>query len=73
MGRSYIGPSFLTFAGARFTVTLDSIFLYPELPIAVMTRSLASFTAWSGRPTSVNCMEPDAAHTSISTVWALTP
>ena len=33
---------------------LDSIFLKPEFPIAVETRSFASFTAWSGNPTSVN-------------------
>ena len=51
----------------------DSIFLNPELAIAVDTRSFASFTAWSGRPTIVNCGAPSDAHTSISTVWALTP
>ena len=51
----------------------DSIFLKPELAIAVDTRSFASFTAWSGRPTIVNCGAPSDAHTSISTVCASTP
>ena len=52
---------------------LDSIFLKPEFPIAVETRSFASFTAWSGNPTIVNCGAPSDAQTSISTVRASTP
>ena len=51
----------------------DSIFLKPEFPMAVDTRSFASFTAWSGRPTIVNCGEPSDEQTSISTVRASTP
>ena len=45
----------------------------PEFEMAVETRSFASFTAVSGRPTIANCGDPLEAHTSISTVRARTP
>ena len=74
MGRSYIAPSFLTSAGARFTVTSYSCFSEkPELPIAVGMRSFASLTAASGRPTMANELVPSDASTSISTSLASTP
>ena len=74
MGRSYMGPSLRTSAGARLTVMAYSSFeRKPEFLSAVDTRSFASFTAWSGRPTIANELVDFAELTSISTVDASTP
>ena len=51
MGRSYAGPSFLRSAGARLTVMRRIGNSQPELRIAARTRSRASWTALSARPT----------------------
>ena len=74
MGRSYIGPSLRTSAGARFTVTANSSRDFqPEFLSAVVTRSFASRTAASGRPTIVNELVDLTEYTSISTALASTP
>ena len=51
MGRSYWVPAFFTLAGARLTVMRLTGKLSPEFFAAARTRSRASFTAASGRPT----------------------
>ena len=51
MGRSKLGPSFFTSAGARLIVVRPKVKLKPELVSAVITRSRDSFTAASGKPT----------------------
>ena len=50
MGRSKLGPSFFTSAGARLMVVRPKVKLNPELISAVITRSRDSFTAASGKP-----------------------
>src|SRR5437763_399202 len=67
IGRSKLGPSFLMSAGARFTVVRPRGQKYPLLEIAVVTRSLLSLTAASGKPTTTMTGLPPAALTSIST------
>lgn len=67
IGRSKLGPSFFKSAGARFTVVRDLDQRKPLLAMAVVTRSLLSRTAASGRPTSTIAGSPDPALTSIST------
>ena len=52
MGRSYAGPSFLRSAGARLAVMRRIGNSQPELRMAARTRSRASWTALSGRPTT---------------------
>ena len=52
IGRSKCVPAFLISAGARFTVIRLAGKSKPELRTAATTRSLASFTAASGRPTT---------------------
>ena len=51
IGRSYSVPDFFTLAGARFTVIRLTGNLKPLFFTAARTRSRASFTAMSGRPT----------------------
>ena len=63
MGRSYDGPALRVSAGARFTVIRRMGNSQPEFLMAARTRSLASWTAVSGRPT----MEKDGSPGEIST------
>ena len=58
MGRSKLGPSFFTSAGARLMVVRPMGNLKPELASAVVTRSRDSFTAASGRPTMTMMVSP---------------
>ena len=51
IGRSKDEPSFLTSAGARFTVMRSPGNSKPAFLIAARTLSLLSFTAVSGNPT----------------------
>ena len=51
IGRSKNVPFFLTSAGAKFIIILPKGKVYPELTIAALTLSLASFTDVSGSPT----------------------
>ena len=51
MGRSYWDPAFFTLAGAKFTVIRLVGKCRPLFLAAARTRSRASFTAASGRPT----------------------
>ena len=58
MGRSKLGPSFFTSAGARLMVVRPKVKLKPELMSAVITRSRDSFTAASGSPTMTMMVSP---------------
>ena len=51
MGRSKWVPAFFWLAGARFTVIRELGKVRPEFLAAARTRSRASFTAASGKPT----------------------
>src|SRR3984957_16208018 len=73
MGRSKLGPSFLTSAGARLMVVLPIGNLNPELVSAVETRSRDSLTAASGRPTMTIMVSPQPELTSTSTGKASIP
>src|SRR5436190_21363965 len=73
MGRSKLGPSFLTSAGARLMVVRPMGGLKPEFEIAVMTRSRDSFTAVSGKPTITMSVSPQPTLTSTSTGNAWMP
>ena len=73
MGRSKLGPSFFTSAGARLMVVRPIGNLKPELVSAVVTRSRDSFTAASGRPTMTISVSPQPALTSTSTGYASMP
>ena len=74
MGRSYDGPSFGKSAGARFTVIRLAGKSAPLFLMAERTRSFASSTALSGRPTMVkDGREPDEMSTSTSTGTASKP
>ena len=73
MGRSKLGPSFFTSAGARLMVVRPMGNLKPELVSAVVTRSRDSFTAASGRPTMTMTVSPQPALTSTSTGYASMP
>ena len=55
-------------AGAKFTVIRWFEKLYPELRIADLTRSLASCTGFSGRPTTLKAVSPWLMSTSTSTI-----
>ncbi len=66
MARSKPGPALRSDAGARLTVTRRAGNSKPELRIAAWTRSRASRTARSPRPTIVNVGSP--ARRSTSTV-----
>src|ERR1017187_3500895 len=67
IGKSKVGPSFFTSAGARLMVVRPIGNLKPELLRAVVTRSRDSFTAASGRPTMTISVSPQPALTSTST------
>src|SRR5688572_5245514 len=73
MGRSKLGASFLTSAGARLMVVRPRGFLKPELVSAVLTRSRDSFTAASGKPTITITLSPQPELTSTSTGKASMP
>src|SRR3989442_1519045 len=73
IGRSKLGPSFFTSAGARLIVVRPIGNLKPELVIAVLTRSRDSFTAASGSPTIMTLVSPQPALTSTSMEYASMP
>ena len=75
IGRSKLGPSLRTSAGARLMVILCPYGQRnPLLQMAEVTRSLLSLTAVSGRPTTaILSVLPHPAWTSISTSKASTP
>src|SRR5262245_57423903 len=73
MGRSKLGPSFFTSAGARLMVVRPIGNLKPELDKAVLTRSRDSFTAASGNPTMTTTVSPHPALTSTSIGYASMP
>ena len=67
MGRSYTVPPFRRSAGARFTVIRDTGKSKPLDFTAERTRSRASFTAASGRPTTSKAgRPPDRAHSAVT-------
>src|ERR1017187_4432351 len=73
IGKSKVGPSFFTSAGARLMVVRPIGNLKPELLRAVVTRSRDSFTAASGSPTMTISVSPQPALTSTSTGYASMP
>src|SRR5690349_17183001 len=73
MGRSKLGPSFFTSAGARLIVVRPNVNVNPELISAVITRSRDSFTAASGNPTIIMIVSPYPAFTSTSIGYASIP
>ena len=73
MGRSKAGPSFLTSAGARLTVSRAMGMVKPELTMAAPTRSRLSLMDASGRPMISRDGMPLAAKTSTVTGKPLTP
>ncbi|OPZ80799.1 MAG: hypothetical protein BWY76_03247 [bacterium ADurb.Bin429] len=74
MGRSKLGPSLRTSAGARFT-TMRKVEgnLNCELRVATRTRSPASRTAVSGKPTMRYFASPGAVSTCTCTEKASMP
>src|SRR5205085_5765634 len=72
-GRSKAGPTLRRYAGARFTVIRFNGNSKPELTMAARTRSRASRTALSARPTTVNAGRPRRMSASTQTRRALTP
>jgi hypothetical protein len=73
IGKSKLGPSFFTSAGARLIVLRPMGNLKPELVRAVLTRSRDSFTAASGKPTMTTIVSPHPELTSTSTGKASMP
>ena len=73
IGRSYSGPSFFISAGAKFTVIRWAGYSYPLFFSALRTRSLASLTAASGRPTSSNAGRPPEISISTDTGYPTMP
>src|SRR5580658_3853322 len=73
MGRSKLGPSLRTSAGARLMVVRPMGNLNPEFVSAVETRSRDSFTATSGNPTMTTTVSPQPEFTSTSTGKASMP
>ena len=72
-GRSNAGPTLRRYAGARLTVMRRSGNSKPEFCSAERTRSRASRTALSARPTTVNAGRPTRMSASTQTRCALTP
>ena len=72
-GQVVRGPSFLRSAGARFTVMRRMGNSQPELRTAARTRSRDSWTAVSGRPTTVKAGRPEAISASTSTMTPCMP
>jgi hypothetical protein len=66
IGKSKLGPSFFTSAGARLIVVRPIGNLKPELFRAVLTRSRDSLTAASGNPTITTIVSPQPEFTSTS-------
>ena len=73
MAKSRPAPSFLIFAGARFTVIFFTGKWNPLFLSAARTRSRLSRTVASGSPTIENWGRPDEMSTSTSTRCASTP
>ena len=67
IGRSYTVPAFFRSAGAKFTVTRLTGKSRPQFFTEARTRSRASFTAASGRPTRSNCGSPPERKISAET------
>ena len=67
MGKSYTVPAFFLSAGARFTVMRLTGKEKPLFFMAALTRSRASFTAASGRPTISKPGRPLEIYTSTAT------
>ena len=58
-------PDFFTWAGARLTVMRLTGKVKPQFLMAALTRSLASLTAASGRPTTLKAGSPlDRSHSA---------
>jgi hypothetical protein len=72
-GRSSDAPTFRNPAGARLTVTTPDGREKPLFRSADRTRSRASRTLGSGRPTIVNAGRPDETSTSTSRTRASIP
>jgi hypothetical protein len=70
MGRSYDGPAFFRSAGARFTGMRRIGNSQPLFRRAARTRSFASWTAVSGRPTMLKAGKPGEMSTS---TWTMRP
>ena len=73
MGRSYTVPAFFWPAGARFTVMRLTGNLAPQFFTAARTRSRASRTAASGRPTMSKAGSPPERKHSALTSYPATP
>ena len=73
MGSSKVAPSFFKSAGARFTVMRFCGSMKPQFFSADTTRTLDSFTAPSGSPTTLKNGMPSDMSTSTSTTTASTP
>ena len=73
MGRSYTVPAFRRSAGARFTVMRETGKRKPQFFTAERTRSRASFTAVSGRPTTSKAGRPLERSHSAVTSYPVTP
>ena len=73
IARSSDAPALRTSAGARFTVIRRGGWWYPALRSAPRTRSRASESAASGRPTIVNPGRPGATSTSTRTTRPAIP
>jgi hypothetical protein len=73
MGRSYPAPSLRRSAGAMLTVMRFCGNSAPAFRIAERTRSFASVTAVSGRPTIWKAGRPEAMSTSMLTRSPVSP
>src|SRR4029079_9899767 len=73
IARASPAPSFLTSAGARFTVIFFAGKWKPVFLRAERTRSRLARTVASGRPTTENCGRPPAMSTSTSIRCASSP
>ena len=71
--RSKLGPALRRSAGARLAVSRCWGNWRPEFSVAARTRSRASRTAASGRPTTVKPGSPWRTSTSTVTSWLSTP
>ena len=72
MGRSYTVPAFFWPAGARFTVIRLTGNLAPQFFTAARTRSRASRTAASGRPTMSKAgSPPERKHSALTSYPAM--
>ncbi len=73
MAKSYLPPCLGMSAGAKLTVMRRSGNSRPELIMALLTLSLLSFTAFSGKPTMAKLGSPLDKWVSTFTSTASTP